>query len=1044
MAKLIITNTYFSVFPTLVKELEGKAGGLTGNNLVFCEEKVSLMAERYICAAYKGSFNTQVYSFGNFLRVHKHLPKTLSKEGSAMAVKRILSNSQLKCLSRSRQSLAPTLFELIAQLKSAGVLPEDLQKGRELLPETLKNKIDDVAEVYAAYERFIAEKGYDDQNSSLSYLPELIEKSDLVKGADVYIVGFVGWTAQTRKVISSLLKTARSVTAILTGGNNAFVYLNETIEDFKDLCARANQPLSIAYEEAQMPTEAKRIVQNIFNPSSRNIEKVDTDAVYFSALPNVYAETERVAGIIKKAVIDGKCRYRDVSVIIPDASAYKEDIKRAFALLDVPFFIDERKKPLSHPLVKLVSAYIDIFRKGMEKELMANFYKNPLICPDKAFGDAFETFILKSSVNYARFKEPLQAGKKLPERFKEFEAFRARICGFLGDFNVRGLLEKIGAEQALARESEKLNGLFAKEAAAVNEQIYKTVTNILDDMDLLLHGVSLDYTEFKNIFMSGVSAMEVSILPQYNDAVFVGGFKEVALAQAKYVFALGMTAEVPAVQADVALLSDADINALSEIKVMVEPKIRVVNNRMRENVVLGLVAFKDRLYLSMPVTDFKGEPNVRSEILSYLDEYFKFKPLPDAGEYVTEKQGLKTYARTFGEFSRGIAVDTSKAAAFYQVSDDPETKRIMEQDGKEVKLRLDENADVLVQELTSPSYVESYHKCPYKMFAQSALRLNERDDGQLSSASAGTLMHAIFKEYVERIDKVSDKESSDALFDEIAKRVLSRDEFSAFTREGSSEASVRYALEECRKYCYRMFVGLKEDAFKPVKGYQEVGFGVDKKCKYPPISLLGGRIKIKGTIDRVDFCGDYCRIIDYKTGGFDCSEEGLYTGTGLQLYLYALAVKDKTPAGMYYYDVKDDFTSGGKDKGNNYAGKTLNADLSVSPEGANFEALAKDGTPISVYGQEVTKAMSSEAMRAHLEYALEISERAASRMAEGVIVPSPYQGVCEFCALRPMCEDVCGSDIPARHVRGVREQTINDAVLGKTDKPNATSSGEEE
>ncbi len=1044
MAKLIITNTYFSVFSTLVKELEGKAGGLTDKNLVFCEEKVSLMTERFICAQFKGSFNTQVYSFGNFLRVHKHLPKTLSKEGSAMAVKRILSGIQLNCLSRSKQTLAPTLFELIAQLKSASVLPEDLKNCLDVLPQSLKNKIEDVAEVYAAYERFIAEQGYDDQSSSLSYLPELIEKSNLVKGANVYLVGFVGWTAQTRKVILSLLKKARSVTAILTGGKNQFVYLNETIDSFKDLCARSNQPLTIAYEQAQMPAEANRIVQNVFNPSSRNLERTPTDAVCFSALPSVYAETERVAGIIKKAVIDGKCRYRDVSVIIPDVNIYKEDIKRAFTLLDLPFFIDERKKPLSHPLVKLISAYVDIFRKGMEKELMARFYKNPLICPDKEFADAFETFILKNSINYNRFNDPLPLGKKPPERYEEFEAFRARVCELLNGFNVRALLEKIDAEQALALRSAELNGLCAKEAAAVNDQIYKTVTRILDEMDLLLHGISLDYTEFKNIFMSGVSAMEVSILPQYNDAVFVGDFKEVALAQAKYVFALGMTADVPAVQEDVALLSDADINALSKIKVMVEPKIKVVNHRLKESVVLGLAAFQEKLFLSMPVTSVKGEPNVRSEIISYLDRYFDLKPLPEVDEYVTEKQGLKTYARTFGEFSRGLTVDTSKAAAFYNVSNNPEVERIMEQDGKEVKLRLDKNAKVLVQELTSPSYIENYHKCPYKMFAQSALRLNERDEGRLSSASAGTLMHAIFKEYVEQIDKVKDEQTSNALVDQIADEVLSRDEFSAYTKEGAGEASVRCALEECKKYCYRMFVGFKEDAFKAVKGYQEVGFGVDKKCKYPPISLLGGKIKLKGTIDRVDFYKDYCRIIDYKTGGYNCSEEGLYTGTGLQLYLYALAVKDKTPAGMYYYDIKGDFTSGDKEKANNYDGKTLNADLSVSPDKAHFNAIKKGDAPISVYGQEVTKAMSTDDMKAHLQYALEISERAASRMAEGVIVPSPYHDTCKFCALKPMCEGVCGRELPSRQVKGVKEQTIKKAIFGDVDNRTDNHNDKEE
>ena len=50
MAKLILTDSYFNLFDILTKELKNSANTLSGKNLVFCEEKVSLMAERKICA----------------------------------------------------------------------------------------------------------------------------------------------------------------------------------------------------------------------------------------------------------------------------------------------------------------------------------------------------------------------------------------------------------------------------------------------------------------------------------------------------------------------------------------------------------------------------------------------------------------------------------------------------------------------------------------------------------------------------------------------------------------------------------------------------------------------------------------------------------------------------------------------------------------------------------------------------------------------------------------------------------------------------------
>ena len=116
-ARLIVTDSQFNVFTVLSKTLDGKTGGVDGKNLIFCDEKVSLMAERIICERHKGSFNTDVYSFGNFLRVKKLMPNILSREGSAMAVKRVLAQANLKCFSPSRTSLAPSLFDLIIQLK---------------------------------------------------------------------------------------------------------------------------------------------------------------------------------------------------------------------------------------------------------------------------------------------------------------------------------------------------------------------------------------------------------------------------------------------------------------------------------------------------------------------------------------------------------------------------------------------------------------------------------------------------------------------------------------------------------------------------------------------------------------------------------------------------------------------------------------------------------------------------------------------------------------------------------------------------------------
>ena len=96
MIKIITTNSYFNFFNILTTELESAPKGIAEKNFVFLEEKISLMAERAIADKFGGSFNTLVYSFGNYYTLNKRLNKTLSKEGASMVVRKILSSLSLK------------------------------------------------------------------------------------------------------------------------------------------------------------------------------------------------------------------------------------------------------------------------------------------------------------------------------------------------------------------------------------------------------------------------------------------------------------------------------------------------------------------------------------------------------------------------------------------------------------------------------------------------------------------------------------------------------------------------------------------------------------------------------------------------------------------------------------------------------------------------------------------------------------------------------------------------------------------------------------
>ena len=69
-------------------------------------------------------------------------------------------------------------------------------------------------------------------------------------------------------------------------------------------------------------------------------------------------------------------------------------------------------------------------------------------------------------------------------------------------------------------------------------------------------------------------------------------------------------------------------------------------------------------------------------------------------------------------------------------------------------------------------------------------------------------------------------------------------------------------------------------------------------------------------------------------------------------------------------------------------------------------------------------AVSARTMSAFISYALKVSERAVSRLEEGVIVPSPYERACEYCPFA----GVCGAPGEfARSLCGVTDEVIEQA-----------------
>ena len=561
--------------------------------------------------------------------------------------------------------------------------------------------------------------------------------------------------------------------------------------------------------------------------------------------------------------------------------------------------------------------------------------------------------------------------------------------------------------------------------------MYDATIKLLSQMKLLLSDADLTLNEYKNVFISGISSLELSIIPQYNDAVFIGDYKQTALIKAKHLFALGLTSSVPNVQKDVSLLSDDDIRVLENIELLVEPKINVINHRNRESFALAITAFSNSLYLSYPICAIDGAKNVKSEIFDTIKDLVDIKPFQKENGYLTKKQGLKTFAKDCGEFMDGRTIEFVNACSYYTAVDDKKVKRITELANSEIQKELPSSKEVLLDKEISPTTIEDYYKCPYMCFMSHALRLKSRQQGEVDVLSVGNLMHEIFALFALNVDKVSDEQSSNQLFDSLSSGVLERDEYQRFLLDASSKMTVERVLTECKKYCYKTYLSLKNSDFKVKKS--EVSFG--DNCFYPAIDLLDGAVKIKGKIDRVDESDKYFRVIDYKTGSTDSSDKSLFAGTKLQLYLYSASVAKKhgelkSPAGLYYLPVSDKYLKPDEKVGAMADGKTLNDKNALVSQDKNFYSNGESKfMPINLDSKgEVKNALDKDELNEYINYALSVSELAVKQLKEGVIVPSPYEKTCEYCGYKGICHQ---DKNVSRTLNTVKKETIINAPKGK-------------
>ena len=1017
-----------------------------GENIIFCEDRLTLIAERALMARLGGSFHSSVSTFARFLKVEG---KTVSKQGSVMMVGEVMTRLQregkLQCFTSSAgvAKNARGIYETLAQFSASEITPELLRNSLELLPEgTLKKKVSDFAYIFEGYKKALLEQGLLDESRYLSLLPKCIEENGLLKEKNVFFLCYTSFTAQAKEVIRAAMKTAKNVIGIFCADDKA-LYTNRAYEGFLSVCNEfkktSGEPL-VKDMGTPLMGEAEVLRTGLFNPE-KPANRMPTDKIDLFEAEDKTAEAEYVAVKIKRAMAENSSlRYRDFAVLTPSVKDYSLALKKAFGEYGIPCFIDEKKSIKQHPLSKFL---LDCCRAVKENYSPASVQA---LTQNYFFGesDEYRNYLYKFANYRGGAKKPIKTGESVEQflgvykfseeekakRFAGLEEARNRLMKATENIKAKGhgrgycaairkILEDFEAEAKLKNLDKALTDVAQK---GYLSQIYRSLDGVLLEAELLMGGKEMTVTEFAAILEDGFDAMEISLIPLKTDAVFIGDITESRIEKVASLFALGMTDDVPINAADTAIVSDKEIKQLKEVQAVLEPTVAEVNLRSRESLCLNLCTFLDKLYLSYPLSASGGEPAL-SEIFRYIHTLFRAM---EGGDTSTQKGALEGAERKEkslavkkgfdeGDFPYQCSALTpavrqmliEKAEYEARKSDSMEDcsavyialKKLGVVEGEEYWMSVadlsyvDKGEKLFFRDgKISPTTLEKYFACPFGHFAEKGLNLQEREEAVVLATDSGKLVHSLLKEVIENARKYSHEEDLRKYAYDKCKELMAT---SVYRLQQDTDAG-SYAIE-------RMLSEAVEVSVAAWRNIVNSHYNAEKENLERKIE---GEL-FKGQVDRIDTTEKYVRVIDYKTGNITSTPGAYYTGQKIQMELYMSEVKgERIPAGVFYFPSSLSFASkeGAESRfrmegfmnGSEEALKAGDVNIKDNEKSEYFEASLKDNSRLA-------KVMDEKTFVDFLDYAVLVAKKGCEELKEGYIAPSPYEKNCNYCKYGGMC-----------------------------------------
>ena len=855
------------------------------------------------------------------------------------------------------------LLHMLTECKQCAITPELLSETAAALPTgILKEKTQDLALIFSAYEALLAQTALLDPQDDLTVLAQRLAEGCFFNGSHWFVDGFNGFTGQEFLVLEALLPRVAAMTVTLCsdglhGANelmtDRFYTADHTAARLREMALSHNvstDKICHLPQNHRTNNEALQQLEESFFSWKTGCYQQSTDAVCITPCHDREEECRYAARTVRRLLRENGGFCRDFTVVVRNPELYNGLLQSAFEREGLPCYVDTRESVLTQPLISLVESALAVVTGGWDTADMLRLCKSGLLGFSPLSTAVLENYAFLWNVRGSAWRIPFERHPDgLGETFDDssthhlqrLNVLRKRLVRPLERFQTRLSGNRNGREFATAvfqlLQEWRVPRMVRFQVARLTAQgehafsenharLWDCLMELLDKFASALDNAALSAKQYSDLFHLAVSSMDLGTIPQTLDSVHIGSADRIRYTSPKTVIVLGANEGVfPAYPSGGTIFTDRERRRLMEWGLPIVHNADRHAAEERYYAYMAVSACSERLIITYAMQN-GGEELFPSTIIETVKTILPNCAVGTAT--ATNATDTESAADAFDRLASHWLENSSTVASLRKVFEhDPlYANRLQAAKRHSSAFAFDDAAvsrRLFGEHLRlSPTQVDTFYRCRFAYFCKYGLRLKPRRTTQLNAAQAGLLAHYVMQTvlpvYVqqqwqnctkERI--ADDTEKAVALY--VKEQLSGLDEHDARLNN-----LLKQLTELSASLLWRVVQELRNSQFTPVDYELPIGRFDDDGNGISPWILRtpdGATVQVRGTVDRVDVLkheeGTYVRVVDYKTGNKEFSLSEVLEGLNLQMLIYLFSIHEDRkrygetlPAGVLYLPAK--------------------------------------------------------------------------------------------------------------------------------------------